>query len=166
MAIPSVDLADFLSGDPQRKAAFVEKLGKAYEELATQSFDRLEKAAPESAYVLELVGDSQLTRGQYRSAFFFYKQASEKKPDLPGLHASMAEVYEKTGHSDWSKQEKAAETALPAPECAGHAAECHFRAGRLLQSTQTAAQTPETLFWATKAYNALALQAFDRLAKG
>jgi isopenicillin N synthase-like dioxygenase len=33
MAIPSVDLADFLSGDPQRKAAFVESLGKAYEEV-------------------------------------------------------------------------------------------------------------------------------------
>lgn len=140
-------------------------LGKAYEELATRSFDRLEKAAPESAYVLALVADSQLSRAQYRSAFFFYKQASEKKSDLPGLHTGMAEVYEKTGHTDWSKQEKGAETALPPPNCATHAAECHFRAGRLLQSTQTASQTPETLFWATKAYNALALQAFDRLGQ-
>jgi isopenicillin N synthase-like dioxygenase len=33
MSIPVVDLADFLSGDPQRKAAFVESLGKAYEEV-------------------------------------------------------------------------------------------------------------------------------------
>lgn len=33
MAIPSVDLAEFLSGDPQRKQAFVQKLGKAYEEV-------------------------------------------------------------------------------------------------------------------------------------
>lgn len=31
--IPSVDLADFLSGDPQRKANFVEELGKAYENI-------------------------------------------------------------------------------------------------------------------------------------
>ncbi|MEQ9262831.1 MAG: 2-oxoglutarate and iron-dependent oxygenase domain-containing protein [Owenweeksia sp.] len=31
--IPSVDLADFLSGDTSRKRAFVEKLGKAYEEI-------------------------------------------------------------------------------------------------------------------------------------
>jgi predicted Zn-dependent protease len=141
-------------------------LGKAYEELATRSFNRLEKAAPESAYVLELVADSQLTRNQYRSAFFFYKQASEKKPDLPGLHAGMAEVYGKTGHTEWSRQEKAAEAALAAPNCAAHPAECHFRAGRLIQSTQTAAaQTPENLFWATKAYNVLALQAFDRLGQ-
>lgn len=32
-SIPSVDLSDFTSGDPARKAAFVEKLGKAYEEV-------------------------------------------------------------------------------------------------------------------------------------
>ena len=33
MSIPVVDLADFLSGDVQRKVAFVESLGKAYEEV-------------------------------------------------------------------------------------------------------------------------------------
>ena len=33
MAIPSVDLAEFLSGDLVRKAAFVQQLGKAYEEV-------------------------------------------------------------------------------------------------------------------------------------
>ncbi|WP_354665973.1 2-oxoglutarate and iron-dependent oxygenase domain-containing protein, partial [Klebsiella pneumoniae] len=33
MAIPVVDLADFLSGDAKRKAAFVQELGKAYEEV-------------------------------------------------------------------------------------------------------------------------------------
>jgi len=33
MAIPSVDLSDFLSNDPVRKADFVARLGKAYEEV-------------------------------------------------------------------------------------------------------------------------------------
>lgn len=33
MAIPVVDLADFLSGDAKRKAAFVQALGEAYEEV-------------------------------------------------------------------------------------------------------------------------------------
>jgi isopenicillin N synthase-like dioxygenase len=33
MAIPVVDLADFLSGDPSRKQHFVNQLGKAYEEV-------------------------------------------------------------------------------------------------------------------------------------
>ena len=33
MSIPSVDLNDFAAGDPQKKAAFVQALGKAYEEV-------------------------------------------------------------------------------------------------------------------------------------
>jgi len=33
MSIPSVDLADFVSGDPVKKASFVQALGKAYEEV-------------------------------------------------------------------------------------------------------------------------------------
>src|ERR1700750_3437468 len=33
MAIPVVDLADFTSGDPKRKAAFVQALGQAYEDV-------------------------------------------------------------------------------------------------------------------------------------
>ena len=33
MSIPSVDLSDFLSGDPKRKSNFVQSLGKAYEEI-------------------------------------------------------------------------------------------------------------------------------------
>ena len=31
--IPSVDLADFLSGDPDRKQKFVDAIGSAYEEI-------------------------------------------------------------------------------------------------------------------------------------
>ena len=33
MSIPSVDLDDFISGDPKKKKDFVQKLGKAYEEV-------------------------------------------------------------------------------------------------------------------------------------
>ena len=33
MPIPSIDLAEFLSGDKTRKSAFVKQLGNAYEEV-------------------------------------------------------------------------------------------------------------------------------------
>jgi isopenicillin N synthase-like dioxygenase len=33
MAIPSVDLAKFLSGDANEKESFVQELGRAYEEV-------------------------------------------------------------------------------------------------------------------------------------
>ena len=32
-AIPSVNLQDFLSGDPKRKQLFIDKIGKAYEDI-------------------------------------------------------------------------------------------------------------------------------------
>ena len=33
MTIPVVDLADFVNGNPEQKAAFVQKLGQAYEDV-------------------------------------------------------------------------------------------------------------------------------------
>jgi tetratricopeptide (TPR) repeat protein len=138
-------------------------LGKAYESLADSTFGRLEKVAPESPYVSELIGDSQVSRQQYRSAFFFYKQALDKMPALRGVHAGIAEVYDKNGHPDWAAQERKREQELGTPNCAVHAAECKFLAGKFLDAAQLADQSPESLIWAAKAYNALAIQAFDRL---
>lgn len=138
-------------------------LGKAYESLSSGAFDRLEKTAPESPYILELIGDSQVSRQQYRSAFFFYKQAMEKMPSLRGVHSGLAEVYEKTGHTDWAAEERRLEQALPPPNCQTQTAECLFGKGKLLEATQAAGKKPESLLWAAKAYNGLAIQSFDRL---
>jgi tetratricopeptide (TPR) repeat protein len=138
-------------------------LGKSYESLASDAFDRLEKIAPESPYVLELIGDSQVSRQQYRSAFFFYKQALEKMPSLRGVHSGLAEVYEKTGHSDWAAAERQQEQSLQPLNCQTQAAECMFDKGKLLEAAQAASKSPASLLWATKAYNGLALQSFDRL---
>jgi predicted Zn-dependent protease len=138
-------------------------LGKAYESLAGSAFNRLEKAAPESPYVSELVGDSQVSRQRYRSAFFFYKQALNKMPALRGVHAGLAEVYDKSGHPDWAAKERKRERELGTPNCEAHAAECKFLAGKFLDAAQLAGASPESLIWAAKAYNALAIQAFEKL---
>src|SRR5438270_1547544 len=73
-------------------------LGKSYEALAGQRFEQLTKMAPESAYMAVLIGDTRLQRRQFRSAFFFYRQAEKQMPQLPGLHAGLASVYEGTDH--------------------------------------------------------------------
>ena len=140
-------------------------LGKAYESLAARTFDRLEKTAPESAYVLTLVADSQASRQQYRSAFFFYKQAEEKKADVPSLHAGLAQIYAKSGHNDWAQQEQSREQGLGERNCQVQSLACEFSNGKYLDVAQTAGATPEGLFWATKAYNALAVDAFEQLGK-
>lgn len=141
-------------------------LGKAYESLAVRTFDRLSQSAPQSAYVALLLADTRLERHQYRSAFFFYHEAEGKLPDLPGIHAGLAEVYRNTNHLDWAVIEKKREETLPAPDCKVQSSECAFLSQHFADVIQKApAQaSPATLFWAAKAYNALALQAFDRLS--
>ena len=140
-------------------------LGKSYESLASGAFDRLEKSAPESSYVLELIGDSQVSRQQYRSAFFFYKQAMEKMPSLRGVHSGLAEVYEKTGHADWAAAERRREQSLALSTCQTQTAECLFGRGKFLPAAQAGGTSPASLLWAAKAYNILAIQAFDRLGE-
>jgi tetratricopeptide (TPR) repeat protein len=142
-------------------------LAKAYESLSLKAFDRLNKAAPESGYVAALLADTRLERRQFRSAFFFYRQAEQKLPDLPGIHAGLAEVYRQTGHADWASHELQREKALPAPDCHARAAECAFLSGRAMDAAKAAAPgaPPPELFWATKAYNQLAAQAFARLTQ-
>ena len=138
-------------------------LGKAYEASAACAFDQLAKAAPQSAYVAALLADSRYQRKQYRSAFFFYHQAESKLPDLPGLHIGLAHVYESSGHADWAASERSSEQKLPAPNCSVPNAECHFLKGDFLAAAKFPGSKPETLFWTTRAYNQLAVNAFDRL---
>jgi predicted Zn-dependent protease len=140
-------------------------LGKAYESLAARSFNKLSKSAPESPYVAVLIADSRVQRRQYRSAFFFYRQAEAKLPDLPGLHAGLARVYQKTGHADWAAAEEKKEPILSPRNCKPQTAECEFFKGKFLEASKIAGAgtTPDALFWATKSYSALALRAFEQL---
>ncbi|MEJ7610103.1 MAG: 2-oxoglutarate and iron-dependent oxygenase domain-containing protein [Ferruginibacter sp.] len=76
MAIPSVDLADFLSGDPVRKNDFVQKLGEAYEEVGFVAVKN--HGVPD-----ELIGDL------YRYVQEFFSLPLDKKrgyeiPELAG----------------------------------------------------------------------------------
>jgi tetratricopeptide (TPR) repeat protein len=141
-------------------------LGKAYESLAARSFGRLTKIAPESGYVAALLGDARVQQHQYQSAFFFYREAEKRAPQLPNIHQGLARVYRNTGHEDWAAAEEK-EGQDVAPGCAAQTPRCRFVHGDFLGTVKLAAPatTPEALFWATKAYNELALQAFERLGQ-
>lgn len=141
-------------------------LVKAYEALETGTFDRISQDAPESPYVAALIGYSRLDRQQYPSAFFFFRQAEEKLPKLRGLHAALSKVYQETGHADWAATEEKQEEGLPSPNCTANPAECYFVQNRYLESAKAAAtdSKPPSLYWATKAYHQLGLEAFSRFA--
>ena len=142
-------------------------LGMSYQGLAEAAFDRLQKANPTSPYVTALVADTRVKRRQYRSAFFFYQETLKQLPHLHGIHASLAEVYRKSGHADWAAADDQAEAALAPADCKTHPAECEFLAGHDAQLTKDAPEgaSAETLYWQAKAANELALQAFFRLGQ-
>lgn len=74
MSIPSVDLADFLSGDPVRKNDFVQKLGKAYEDVGFVAVKN--HGVPD-----ELIGDLY----RYVQEFFSLPLDKKKDYEIPGL---------------------------------------------------------------------------------
>ena len=74
MSIPSVDLADFLSGDPVRKSDFVQKLGKAYEEVGFVAVKN--HGVPD-----ELIGDLY----RYVQEFFSLPLDKKRSYEIPEL---------------------------------------------------------------------------------
>jgi predicted Zn-dependent protease len=140
-------------------------LGKTCEALAERAFQRLSKTAPDSPYTLALGAEAQLSRKQFAPAFALYKKAIERKPDLRGAHAALAAIYRATGHPDWASAAERTEAERPKANCAVAKQECAFREGRYLDAAR-APQTPapEHLYWQSRAWEALAGEAFSKLA--
>jgi tetratricopeptide (TPR) repeat protein len=112
-----------------------------------------------------LVAESRLETKQTYSAFYFYKQALAKMPALGGVHAALAEIYKETGHPDWAATEEVKEKQLPPPDCGAEKLECEYQAGNLLAIVQETTHDPKELYWKTRAYNQLALGAYDHLGR-
>ncbi len=74
MAIPSVDLADFLSNDKKRKNNFVQQLGKAYEEVGFV-------AVKNHGITDELISDLY----KYVQQFFSLPLEQKRKYEIPGM---------------------------------------------------------------------------------
>ncbi len=74
MSIPVVDLGEFLSGDPEKKKAFVNQLGKAYEEVGFVAVKN--HGIPD-----ELIADLY----KYVQQFFSLPSDEKRKYEVPGL---------------------------------------------------------------------------------
>jgi tetratricopeptide (TPR) repeat protein len=148
------ELTRMAAGDP--KAWY--GLGRSYEALAQRSFKELDKTSQGSAEWLSLIAETRMERRQFRAAFYFYTEALRKNPSLPGLHASLAEVYRRSGHNDWAAVEDKKERALGPPDCGREKAACDFAAGRFLE-----AASGTSPYWRARAANELAFRAYSRL---
>jgi predicted Zn-dependent protease len=142
-------------------------LGRSFEALSDRAFHRLEGAHPESPYWHALVAGVYLKQRRYGSAFVHYRLADAAAITLPGVHAGLAAVYKQTGHAAWARTEEEREHRGPQPDCSAGGLACYFMAGRYREIAEAAksAATPETLYWASKAYSELALHAYDHLAQ-
>ncbi|MGC9997876.1 MAG: tetratricopeptide repeat protein [Terriglobia bacterium] len=140
-------------------------LGACYEGLAQKTFNDLAAVAPNSAYWFYLVAESRYANDQSYSAFYFYKQALAAMPSLRGVHSAIAGIYKQTDHADWAAVEEQKEKELPHPDCASEKLECDFDAGNFLAVVEHERKDLKTLYWRTRAYNQLALSAYERLGR-
>ena len=135
-------------------------LNRSYTALADADFHAVEKTAPQSAWWFALVADERVKRGQFHSAFFFYQKAEAAQPNLPGLHLSIAEVYEKTGHPDWAEAERrkgATASCEPSQDA------CDLLSGSYERIIERGETSPEALYWQSRAFARLAQNAFEHL---
>jgi len=99
-----------------------------YSALSRAAFEQIDKLAPESAYWYALLGRSRLDQEQYRSAFYFFKKALEKQPNLRVAHLALASIYRNTGHAEWAMVEEQRAAAVGAEACCDEPAKLYRQA--------------------------------------
>jgi len=149
--------------DPNNAAAWY-GLGKSYEALARQSFSQLQTIASGSAWEALLVADVWVSAGRFEQALALYRDVLGLNPGIPGVHRSIATLYERAGKADWAATEAAKEPPQPAT-CEAAAADCAVLASRPLEALAAAGtrQDARTLYWRIRALNDLATSAFATL---
>jgi tetratricopeptide (TPR) repeat protein len=137
-------------------------LVRTYQALSDNAFHQIETASPYwQALQAELFGKQR----RYGSAFAHYQQALKELPGLPGAHAALAIIYQRTGHSNWAQVEEQREREAKL-DCGTRRAACDFAAGRFHEIVQSAAPlTMEERYWIGKAYAELAAESYRRLAQ-
>ncbi len=142
-------------------------LGGQYGAKAIQSFEDLLKLAPESGYVLALLGETKLKDRQFSAALYAYSEALKRQPSIRGLHAGIAEVYRAMDRPEQANHAEDDERKRPAPNCEVEKLYCEFRDGSLgdVVKNATPRKTPENLYWLVRAYNELSIKALSELQR-
>ncbi len=137
-------------------------LERSYTDLAVRSEAEVDAATPQSAYRDVLAGDAAMRRNRYGLALRYYRSALKTNPDLPGVHTSLAALYEAAGHPDWASRERDREPG----ECTAQTPACAFKVGAYKQCVARAETVPppQSSFWKAKTYRSLASAALERLA--
>jgi tetratricopeptide (TPR) repeat protein len=87
-------------------------IGKFYEELSEQTFERMVKEDPNNYLVLQINGDQLIKKREYPEALDAYGRALSAKPDAPGLHFDVGNVYWRMSEFDKAREELEKELVL------------------------------------------------------
>lgn len=125
------------------------------------------KLAPESGYVLALLGETKIKDRQLSAALFAFNEASKRQPSLRGMHSAIAEVYSAMDKPELAKRAEDEERKRPAPNCTIERLYCSFNEGRFEDVIKLASQrkTSENLYWQVRAYNELSIKALSELQR-
>ena len=139
-------------------------LGKSYEALARETYQKLQAAAPGSPWEALIVADVLVSGERFAQALALYREVQQAAPDIGGVYEAVADLYDRAGKAEWATAERVKPAARPR-DCATRVAECAYLAGKYLDAvsaTDNRADAP-SLYWRTRAYNAMATQAFATL---
>ena len=139
-------------------------LGRSYEALAREAFARLQAVASGSPWEALIVAEVWTAAERFPQALELYREVEQAAPAISGLHEAIADLYERAGQPEWAARERARAPAQPAA-CKPAAADCEFLAGRFQEAVDATGgrQDAQSLYWRTRAYNALATAAFATL---
>ena len=140
-------------------------LERSYEGVSREAFETLERTAPESPYLSLLVAQVAIAEERDKSAFPLLREAVARNVRPAEAHEALAGIYERAGHPDWASVEREKAKGVPQPDCRAASPECAFRAGRYQEALEAARplRTAESRYWTSRAADALAREAFDRL---
>jgi predicted Zn-dependent protease len=140
-------------------------LVRSYEGISETALAELQRQTPNSPLIELIVADVAVSQEKYPAALAIYRRVMEGTPPVGGLHEAVAEIYERAGKPQWAAQERRAIKPRSQAECARHAAECDFLAGKFRESLAAGVQstTPAGRYWTIRASNRLATEAVARL---
>jgi tetratricopeptide (TPR) repeat protein len=147
---------------PRNPSAWYE-LGQAYNAVKQNALATFTSPS-DAPWRALLSADALLENGHLTDAFTLYRAAEGSLASMVTIHDSVAQIYERTGHTHWAATERA-RIHLDAADCSVRRALCEFRAGRYDTSLDAAtrASDPEARYWTARASNELALAAFKHL---
>lgn len=154
-----IKVTDALPDNP--RAWYV--LGRTWSALSKGSYGEIvQKAPPDTAFVLAARADSMAQLRRYGQALIAYRQALEQDPNLITVHRSIAELYRESGRPDWAGRE---EERVRDFDCSSRTLACLAQGEKYeeLLAATLRGQTIEDLYWRLQAYTGLADRAFRKL---